>query len=537
MDTVKLNIERVTDVIGNDYKKWKEGDIVKIQSQTGSGKTYFITETLIPWLSKDETMLILVNRSNLKLQMKKDLADKFNLEYKNTEELNDMYKFENIYIFSYQSLSKKLEDEVYTNEKVSLNFDYIVCDEIHMILADAWTGNTTCLWDYLIRQEHPFSIRIFISATMKELNETINKCFEKNQEDCWGEMEGKKHEYETGIDYSYIDPYYFDKKETIIKHIIQDTSDDKWLIFVTNKDLGYEFEDILNRHNIKSEFIHSGKKSKEITNIIEYSKFNCKVLISTSCLDNGINLKDDKVKHIVIFSYDLMTFMQELGRVRFNNLDNVPIIKLYLPTFNIRVWRSKLRQYNAHMCQLLLLKENLDEFKRKFNRNQRSLCPGLFYLDKDNKWCYDAMRFKWLIQNINHAEKLLEDSKFYPNDCYILEQLDCLNIDAYKFCIEERILENMEKEKKVSDLEIYLNKLVGKRLYDKEQRELSSMIINELTNECSYVDKRSKKLKPTTLEKILRDDLNLNYVITSKREDKMIDEKRVRRRYIIINEY
>ena len=102
---------------------------------------------------------------------------------------------------------------------------------------------------------------------------------------------------------------------------------------------------------------------------------------------------------------------------------------------------------------------------------------------------------------------------------------------------ELQIFENMEKEKKVSDLEIYLNKLVGKRLYDKEQRELSSMIINELTNECSYVDKRSKKLKPTTLEKILRDDLNLNYVITSKREDKMIDEKRVRRRYIIINEY
>lgn len=84
MDTVKLNIERITDVIGDDYyKKWRSGDVVKIQAQTGSGKTHFIVNTLANQLLEyefnpkmNEKMLILCNRINLKRQLKKDLCKK-----------------------------------------------------------------------------------------------------------------------------------------------------------------------------------------------------------------------------------------------------------------------------------------------------------------------------------------------------------------------------------------------------------------------------------------------------------------------------
>ncbi len=44
--------------------------------------------------------------------------------------------------------------------------------------------------------------------------------------------------------------------------------------------------------------------------------FSCKVLISTSILDCGVNIVDDAVQNIVIFEIEKTTFIQMLGRVR-----------------------------------------------------------------------------------------------------------------------------------------------------------------------------------------------------------------------------
>lgn len=43
---IKLNLKFVSDVIGEDYKKWKRGEIVLISAQTGTGKNYFIENVL-----------------------------------------------------------------------------------------------------------------------------------------------------------------------------------------------------------------------------------------------------------------------------------------------------------------------------------------------------------------------------------------------------------------------------------------------------------------------------------------------------------
>ena len=68
-----LNLKWVSDTIGEEYKQWSKGDIVTIQAQTGTGKTYFVKNVLVPYLDKYENMLIVSNRVNLKRQVKIDL--------------------------------------------------------------------------------------------------------------------------------------------------------------------------------------------------------------------------------------------------------------------------------------------------------------------------------------------------------------------------------------------------------------------------------------------------------------------------------
>lgn len=39
----RLNLDWVTDAVGDDYKNWRKGDVVKIKAQTGTGKTVLVT--------------------------------------------------------------------------------------------------------------------------------------------------------------------------------------------------------------------------------------------------------------------------------------------------------------------------------------------------------------------------------------------------------------------------------------------------------------------------------------------------------------
>lgn len=70
-----------------------------------------------------------------------------------------------------------------------------------------------------------------MSATMDEIKGPIIRCAEK----VIG-LKPKIHEYSTGKDYSYVNVKYLKHKkytEKISNMIINDTTDNKWLIFVS----------------------------------------------------------------------------------------------------------------------------------------------------------------------------------------------------------------------------------------------------------------------------------------------------------------
>ena len=99
---------------------------------------------------------------------------------------------------------------------------------------------------------------------------------------------------------------------------------------------------------------------------------------------------------------------------------------------------------------------------------------------------------------------------------------------------KEKEIELKEKEKvEISQLENWLNNHINERLYSDEQQELSDLIIKELTTIGNNIDHRTKKLKPKTLETLLRDKLQLNYAIGKTTKESKGENRG--KRYIVIS--
>lgn len=114
----------------------------------------------------------------------------------------------------------------------------------------------------------PFATKIFISATMEEIEKPIKNSIENLDKDDKPTI----IPYCTGIDYSYVNPIYFKNDlNIIINSIKNDKTDNKWLIFVTNKDSGNKIYESLGDEI--STTIYSGTKNEELESIIINSKF------------------------------------------------------------------------------------------------------------------------------------------------------------------------------------------------------------------------------------------------------------------------
>ncbi len=156
----QLNLKWVSETIGDEYKKWRKGDVVYIQAQTGTGKTFFITgdekvKGLLDKMPCWEKLIYICNRIELKRQLKIDLLNKFGIRIKRDDKNKDMVDVDwldnqtiinNVVITSYHAIADGELGNIYKDESNSVSdFDYIVCDECHFFLTDAGFNNKTYL--------------------------------------------------------------------------------------------------------------------------------------------------------------------------------------------------------------------------------------------------------------------------------------------------------------------------------------------------------------------------------------------------------
>ena len=477
----KLNLQWVSDVIGNDYKKWRKGDVVSIKAQTGTGKTWFIKNKLIPYMEDWESMLIVVNRTNLKRQLKIDLFNYYNQPI--PDNLDDARKIGNVTILSYQKISEMKNGKDYGLKEFNIDhFDYIVCDECHFFLSDSGFNNKTDLaFEALIRERHRNAVKIFISATMDEIEKAIENGFNNSLEEWFGTGKNKywpSKLYDTGIDYSYVDCKYFKSINDVTTLIKNDKSEDKWLVFVTKKSDANDIKERLEGIH-KCEIITKDTKTKDsedLQSIINESKFKSKVLICTKAMDNGINIEDETVKNIVIMAYDKVTFIQELGRVR-QDIENAYDINLYIPTFSWSSFNTLINiKYEPKKDDIKLFEEDYNKFCNKYDRNLDKLHKDIFYRHKDGSYKINPNGYCRLIKDDLFAKEMLENYKVFDKYAYVLKQLEWLDLtDTFSV---DKLIEDVVDDEEVCNLEQYLSNLFDNKVVMLQAKDRTELIKN-----------------------------------------------------------
>ncbi|MDP4143114.1 MAG: DEAD/DEAH box helicase family protein [Bacillota bacterium] len=540
----KLNLKWVTDVIGDDYyKKWRKGDIILINAQTGTGKTYFIKKCLIPYIEEYERLLYICNRTNLKRQLKKDLLEQFGEEVPYLKDKNGEYLLDkdnnkvldieavdiittigNITITSYHALQDNELDRNYGLAVGSgeIDFDYVVLDECHYLFADS-SFNSKCrvAVDKIMHYISRFSTKIFISATMGEVETPI-----KNMNKRWIGDKPRIWEYSTGVDYSYVNTKYFKYLKDIITKIKNDKTDEKWLVFVSRWNDAIEIKEKLGEDNVEA--IKAGEKeSSELKNIINNSKFEKKVLVTTKFLDNGVNFNDGKLNNIVIMAWDKITFIQELGRKRID-IDNAEEVNLYINTRYKKSFESKVKDCEYKRKIVELWQNDNNQFNRNYDNNIGKLAKmeELFYRDdKTGKWELNNIGNLRLFLDLQAFKEIVQEFELLGKYAFILKQLEWIGQeDTFA---EENLIEQVEDDEKIENIEDYLESIVNKvMLQATDRKELIEKIHLIDTHHSNIKKDRIKLLKKyETLNSYLK-EINSNFTIKEFPTSRIINGKK-----------
>ena len=175
--------------------------------------------------------------------------------------------------------------------------------------------------------------------------------------------------YGIPFDFSYITPVYYSESTEILKAILSTPQDEKWLIFTDSKEEGNYLKEklidiafdkdiplTLTSGLAETTFITSSsrkmkglRESQTLEDIIKQERFKQRVVITTRVLDNGVNIKDPQLKHIVIDAYEKTEFLQMLGRKRRVNEEDR--ILLYIRDIPEGTLRTKVKNQILSILQ------------------------------------------------------------------------------------------------------------------------------------------------------------------------------------------
>lgn len=352
----------------DDIEHWKPSQPVFISSQTGAGKSTFVFDELLRYVvelrkcgNQRASILLLSNRIALNRQMRMAVAKRIKpllygenlisleeMEKSNPENLDAWsFHFPMITLTTYQSLRKNVGD--------LWQYQYIVSDEAHFFTSDStFNAYTEDIMKHLIRDGQN-SVRLYLSATPEIVFEPVIREEYRNFAKRVGrDMPMNIFYYNMARDYSYIEKFfYFDNDEEIF-NVIQ-ASNEKWLIFVDSCNQGRLYEERLSQAKscvfVSKESKNSGKAKEIFDEIIEKEMFSVDILVATSVLDNGINIKNDCVHNIVIEVFDKTEFIQMLGRIR--RVDNTKL-NLFIKLPSVKKLKKHLTEIKESLAQRLL---------------------------------------------------------------------------------------------------------------------------------------------------------------------------------------
>lgn len=322
-------------MVGDAFKGWKNGRVL-FDAGTGTGKTSFIINQLLPWAlerSKKEgrliKILLLCNRVSLKSQSIRKIIEcgvGIDLtQYDSPDALDEMElnasnsRF--IRVWTYQKIEYWQQRKPEWVKKWLDSYTYIVCDEAHYFVADSGFNHTTELSFQCIERLVPEKVVIYMSATGRLL-------FDRWDED--GSILPERYYY-IPKNYDHISQVYFFYRDAgrqdILDHL---PADEKAVVFVTKRDT---LEEMKKKYgDFASYYCSKHHKDGPIDALEDCinpdGTLRKRILFTTTALYNGVDIKDRALKHLIIEQWDPIEVIQEIGRKR--PLDADDTCKLYL---------------------------------------------------------------------------------------------------------------------------------------------------------------------------------------------------------------
>ena len=302
----------VTDVIGETYKHWRIG-VVLINAGTGTGKTTFVVKELNEWAEITGTkILYLCNRRALKSQVIEQAEVEQKAKTLDDDAPDDSAGEEHLDIWTYQALEKM---KLYYPEKLDhflRQYRYIVADEAHYFMFDAQFNHDTVVSYDALKALWKDKIVIYMSATADYMFWQL------------GNMDVVKAEqrYNVDKDTGYVDKvqlYWNDHRLECWLNSIPDG--EKALVFMETTDWVKKWRNKYGDVAVGYCSVHNKNvKKADALNDLEACLNNGilqkKYTFTTKVLDNGVDIKDEALKHIFVETWEIDEAMQMFGRKR-----------------------------------------------------------------------------------------------------------------------------------------------------------------------------------------------------------------------------
>lgn len=431
---------RVSEVVTIDIiKNWVTGETVTIKAATGAGKSYFIKNNLCA-LSKLEgkRILLLTHRSNCKTQF--------------TEEIMRDKKAAVIEIATYQKLEYNF---MHDNNYDLSQYKYIVCDEFHYFMSDASFSKTTDISLDIVLNRSPLATKIFMSATGDYMKKYLHKV--KRIETI---------DYELPITYEFIEKLTFYNTDKVLENFMEEriNKGEKAILFLQSATKAHELFKKYKDHCLfncsKSNPHYKYVEPKKVRDMLPKEHFDALILISTTCLDTGVNIIDLELKHILCDVEDTGTIIQCIGRKRIQSLTDK--VHVYIKTISNRSLSGKHALLSKKIAMAEFLKKHsVKEFLEKYKREHDV-----------NDMVYDEV-----VAEENRGTKKVNDLMFFKARIDMFEIGQILNGQGYceymKGVFGMGRFNIIEKDDKETELSEYMQGIAGKRLLKAGQKELA----------------------------------------------------------------
>lgn len=398
----------ISDIISvEDMKSWHPDTAVFITASTGKGKSHFIKNKFYDYAkARGEKILLILHRKNCHQQFEHELT---------SEGKDDV-----ITTITYQTIEQGIVFE--SNFDLSL-YTYIVCDEYHYFLEDADFNSFTDLSFKAILQSK--KILIFLSATGVDMKDYMTSACEM-----------PFIEYELLERDMHIRKLsFFDDMKTVPVQIAQRVvnAGEKAIFFIQSAEEAWELRRLLGKDAIYncSQYNKRWYKkvdSKAVKSMLQNESFEAPILVTTSCFDAGINIKDKRVTTILVDITNVTTVIQCIGRRRIDYTDPNDRIDVYVHVPSRKSLNGMVMGKTRNLAIADFLMENgTRAFLQKY---PRKIYPSLIY---DNPYCTDCDSLKCVNQikyhkdlvDIHRIKSILNESSGYQR--LLAERLRCID--------------------------------------------------------------------------------------------------------------